>query len=70
MSNMTGLERLRCGRCHTRMNLVSTTPKPDHSEKRIFECAKCHFIETQVIADPLTSADITNLTNCIWPPSQ
>lgn len=51
------------------MELLSAFPKPDHSEKRIFECPKCHFIETKVIADPLTSNDIRRLASLLQPPS-
>jgi hypothetical protein len=67
--SLTAIEQPRCGRCQTRMELLSAFPKPDHSEKRIFECPKCHFIETKVIADPLTSNDIRRLASLLQPPS-
>jgi hypothetical protein len=52
-----------------RMDLLSASPKPDNSEKRIFECPKCHFIETKMIPDPLISNDIRRLTSRLQPPS-
>lgn len=67
--SLIAIERPRCRRCQTRMGLLSASPKPDNCEKRIFECPKCRFIETKVIADPLTSNDIRRLTSHLQPPS-
>jgi hypothetical protein len=38
------------------MNLTSITPRPDHSEKRVFECPKCSFIDTRVAIAPATAS--------------
>jgi hypothetical protein len=61
------IERPGCIRCRTRMNLTSIAPRPDHSEKRIFECPKCHFIETRVVASSLGSEEVDRLANNFWP---
>lgn len=58
---LTSIERPRCTRCQTRMDLTRLTPLPDGSEKRMFECPKCHFIETKTVADPLKSDEIERL---------
>jgi hypothetical protein len=65
---LTTIERPRCGRCRTRMILARITPLSDGSEKRMFECAKCHFIETKTVADPLKSDIVERLTTNIRPP--
>jgi hypothetical protein len=63
------IERPRCGRCRTRMNLSSIVPRPDHSEKRTFECPKCDFIETRMVSDSLKSKEVTRLADNIRPPA-
>jgi hypothetical protein len=63
------IERLRCARCHSRMNLISLAARPDRSEKRTFECPKCDFIETRVVPDPLMSREINRLADHIRPPA-
>jgi hypothetical protein len=40
------------------MMLARIAPLPDGSEERIFECAKCEFIETLTVADPLKSKTV------------
>jgi ribosomal protein S27AE len=65
---LTSIERPRCSRCRTRMILARITPLPHGSEKRMFECTKCHFIETKTVADPLKSDDVERLTTNIRPP--
>jgi hypothetical protein len=40
------------------MNLTSITPRADHSEKRIFECPKCRFMDTKFAVDPLQSEEV------------
>ena len=62
------IERPRCGRCRTRMNL-SIVPRPDHSEKRTFECPKCDFIETRMVSDSVKSKEVTRLADNIRPPA-
>jgi hypothetical protein len=66
---LTPIERPRCGRCETRMMLAQITPQSDRTEKRIFECPKCSFIETRVVTDPLKSESINRLTANIRPPA-
>jgi hypothetical protein len=63
------IERPRCLRCQSRMNLISLAARPDRSEKRTFECPKCDFIETKVVPDPLGSREINRLTDHIRPPA-
>jgi hypothetical protein len=62
------IERPRCGRWRTRMNLSSIVPRPDHSEKRTFECPNCEFIEITVVSDPLKSGEVNRLADNIRPP--
>jgi hypothetical protein len=64
---LTPIERPRCGRCHTRMDLSSIVPRPDHCEKRTFECPKCDFIETRVVSDPLKSDEVNRLADNVRP---
>jgi hypothetical protein len=66
---LTPIERPRCSRCGARMNLTSIEPRPERSEKRIFECAKCNFASTTLVSDPLTSEEINRLANNIRPPA-
>ena len=66
---LSPIERPRCTRCRTRMNLTSIVPRPEHSEKRTFECPKCDFIETKIVSDPLSSEEANRLTENILPPA-
>jgi hypothetical protein len=66
---LTPIERPRCGRCCNRMNLSSIIARPDHCEKRIFECPKCDFIETKMVADPLKSEEVTRMADNLGPPA-
>jgi hypothetical protein len=61
------LTPIHCGRCRTRMNLSSIVPRPDHCEKRTFECPKCDFIETRMVSDPLKSEEVNRLADNVWP---
>jgi len=63
------IERPRCGRCRTRMNLSSIVPRPDHCEKRTFECPNCDFIETRMVSDSVKSKEVTRLAENIRPPA-
>jgi hypothetical protein len=65
---LTPIERPRCGRCGTRMLLARITPQQNGSEQRMFECTKCGFIETKVVADPLKSDPVKRLTGNVRPP--
>jgi hypothetical protein len=66
---LTPIERPRCVRCRTQMNLTSIVPRPGRTEKRTFECPKCDFIETKVVSDPLSPEEINRLTENILPPT-
>ena len=52
---LSPIERPRCGRCRTRMDLTGIAPRPDGTEKRTFECSKCNYMETKIVSDPLKS---------------
>ena len=52
---LSPIERPRCVRCRTRMDLTSIALRPDGTEKRTFECSKCAFIETKIASNPLMS---------------
>jgi len=50
------------------MNLSSLAARPDHSEKRIFDCPHCGFIETRVVPDPLACEEVHRLAENVRPP--
>jgi hypothetical protein len=52
-----------------RMALIRSESRKDGFEKRTFGCAKCKFIETKMIADPLKSDAVARLANSMRPPS-
>lgn len=66
---LSPIERPRCLRCRTRMNLASLAARSDRSEKRTFECPHCDFTETRVVADPLVSEAVHRLADNIRPPT-
>jgi len=66
---LSPIERPRCARCRTRMDLTSMAPRSDGTEKRTFECAKCAFIETKIASDPLESDVIVRMASHIRPPA-
>ena len=68
-TTMASIEHPRCPRCSTRMALQRTHAQKDGFEKRMFECAKCHYIETKMVADPLKSDAVARLAQSIRPPS-
>jgi hypothetical protein len=37
------------------MVLIKMELRPQGSEKRMFECSKCHFIETKIVEGPFKS---------------
>lgn len=63
------IERPRCGRCQMRMDLAQVQTRPDGSEKRIFECSKCKFVETKLLSDPMKSEAVSRLADGVRPPS-
>jgi hypothetical protein len=68
-SLLSPIERPRCVRCRTRMDLTNIVSRSDRSEKRTFECPKCAYIETKIASDPLLSEQIGRLTTNIRPPA-
>jgi hypothetical protein len=50
------------------MALTRSEPRKDGFEKRIFECGKCHHVETRMVADPLRSDRVTGLARSVVPP--
>jgi DNA-directed RNA polymerase subunit M/transcription elongation factor TFIIS len=69
-STLLSIERPRCGRCQTRMDLAQVKTRSDGSEKRIFECSKCKFVETKLLADPIKSEANCRLAAGIRPPTR
>lgn len=63
------IECPRCVRCLTRMRLADIVVGASHSEKRIFECAKCGASEIKLVADPLDSGELNRLTENVRPPA-
>jgi DNA-directed RNA polymerase subunit RPC12/RpoP len=63
------IERPRCARCQSRMRLGKVEQGPDHSEKRMFECPKCSFIDIKILPDPLSAESVLRLTSSLRPPS-
>jgi hypothetical protein len=66
---LTPIERPRCVRCRTRMDLTSIAPRTDGTEKRTFECSRCAYIETKIASDPLRSDEIVRMASHIRPPA-
>jgi hypothetical protein len=66
---LSPIERPRCVRCRTRMDLASSAPQPGGSEKRTFECPHCDFIETRIVADPFASDEVRRLADNVRPPA-
>jgi hypothetical protein len=50
------------------MELARAEPRKDGSEKQMFECPKCAFIETRMATDPFKSEEIKRLTENVRPP--
>ena len=69
LTDVPPIERPRCVRCRTRMDLTHIAPRSDGSEKRTFECSKCTYIETTIASDPLKSDAIVRMASNIRPPA-
>ena len=67
--SISSLECPRCNRCKTRMTLILAEPREGRSEKRIFGCSKCNFMETRIVDDPLKSGAVVRLAEGLRPPS-
>ncbi|MDB5504699.1 MAG: hypothetical protein JWR89_4601 [Tardiphaga sp.] len=66
---LAAIEHPRCMRCNTRMALAHREPRRDGTEKRTFECQRCNFITTKIVADPLGSPSMSALTRNLKPPA-
>jgi C4-type Zn-finger protein len=55
MPSVSSIECPLCSRCRTRMVLIKMEIPPQGTEKRMFECSKCHFIETKIVEEPFKS---------------
>jgi hypothetical protein len=54
MPSVSSIECPLRSRCRTRMVLIKMELRPQ-GEKRMFECSKCHFIETKIVEQPFKS---------------
>jgi hypothetical protein len=52
-----------------RMDLTQVQTRSDGSEKRIFECSKCKFVETKLLSDPMKSEAVSRLAEGVRPPT-
>ena len=52
MPSVSSIECPLCSRCRTRMVLIKMELRPQGAEKQMFECSKCHFIETKIVEEP------------------
>jgi hypothetical protein len=66
---LSAIEHPHCQRCRTGMVLVNSECRKDGSEKRMFECVKCHFLETKMVADRSKSPAIERLATNVRPPA-
>jgi hypothetical protein len=68
--SLTAIERPRCPRCQTRMNLARITPGPKGYDFRNFECGECDYVETRMICtDPMTSGAANWINGDLKPPT-
>jgi hypothetical protein len=51
MPSVSSIECPLCSRCRTRMALIKMELRPQGAEERMFECSKCHFIETKIVEE-------------------
>jgi hypothetical protein len=66
---LSPIERPRCPRCQLRMMLAGREYRGNGVETRTFKCAKCEFIETKIVDDPLKSTTLARLADGVRPPS-
>ena len=68
---LLAIQRLRCGKCRTRMMLARISPGPIGFELRTFDCSKCGHAEKIVIAlDPTKSGGVGWFADEPQPPTQ
>jgi len=63
------IERPRCPKCISRMNLARIIPGPKGYDLRNFECEKCdHVVTLAVATDPMKSDKVGWLAGELKPP--
>jgi hypothetical protein len=69
-SSLAPIERPRCPKCHSRMDLARIMPGPNGYDLRNFECDKCDCVTTVTVAtDPMKSAAMGWLAGGLKPPA-
>lgn len=67
--SLMAIERPRCPKCTSRMNLVRIMPGPKGFDLRNFECDKCdHVVMLTVATDPMKSDAMRWLAGDLKPP--
>jgi hypothetical protein len=63
------IERPRCAKCHSRMNLARIAPGSKGFDVRTFECGKCEHVHIVTVdIDPMKSAKVGWLAGELKPP--
>jgi hypothetical protein len=64
------IERPRCQRCQSRMQLISVQPSDNKGfEYRTFECGKCESQQTvTTVTDPMRTEKVIRLAEALRPP--
>lgn len=67
---LTAIDRPRCPRCQSRMDLRTVAPGPHATEARTFECEKCGGLKVVTIPqDPLHSETYNSMIDALRPPT-
>lgn len=61
-------QRRQCSRCRATMRLARRSLRDDGSEKRMFECRRCQFIETEILGEPMNAEAFAWITGELRPP--
>lgn len=62
------IQRRQCSRCRATMKLTHRSLRDDGSEKRMFECRRCQFIETEILDDPMNAEAFAWIKGELRPP--
>jgi transposase-like protein len=62
---LLAIPQLRCPKCHSRMNLVRTSPGPTGFELRTFDCAKCDQSNLSYPGNTLRTRAVLNVL-ALW----
>jgi hypothetical protein len=69
-ASLTSIERPRCSHCTSRMMLARVSLGPIGFEHRRFECPKCDFVQSEIIAsDPMESNAVGWFAGELHPPN-